>query len=344
MLSRIQKGEVPMTVALALFSGGLDSILACRLVAAQGIRVQAVRFVTPFFGHELLAREEVYAARVRDSFGIDVVLRDVSQAYFEMLRNPPHGYGKNFNPCIDCKILLMGEARKMLAEYGASFLISGEVLGQRPMSQRRDTLRLIARESGCEGLILRPLCALSQEPIEAEKAGLVDRSRLLDFKGRGRGAQMDLAASFGITGYPSPAGGCVLTEAVQARRIARYFAEHREILASDIRLLLVGRQYRLPGGGWLALGRDQGENERIAALHEDRGVLLRMEERPGPVAILRYASGGDDLAAAAGLVVRYGKKVKEGPAGAKVLCESAGETRRIMAEPLEDTVFRDWMF
>ena len=230
----------------------------------------------------------------------------------------------------------------MLAEYGASFLISGEVLGQRPMSQRRDTLRLIARESGCEGLILRPLCALNQEPTEAEKAGLVDRSRLLDFKGRGRGAQMDLAASLGISGYPSPAGGCMLTETVQARRIAWYFSRQQEILSSDILLLLLGRHFRLPDGGWLVLGRDQGENERIAALHEGRGFLLHMDERPGPMGILRGASGGEDLAAAAGLVVRYGKKVKEGAAGATVLFESAEETRRIMAEPLEDQLFQEW--
>lgn len=333
-----------MTVALALFSGGLDSILSCRVMAAQGIRVQAVRFVTPFFGHGLLAQEEEYVARVRQSFGIDVVLCDVSQPYFEMLRNPAHGYGKNFNPCIDCKILLLREAKKLMGKYSASFLISGEVLGQRPMSQRQDTLRLIARESGCAGLILRPLCAQSQEPTMAEESGLVDRSQLLDFRGRSRQPQMELAARFGISGYPSPAGGCVLTEPVQGRRLAWYFDRHREIRANDIQLLLVGRQFQLPGGGWLVLGRDQPENERLAALHEERGFLLRMEERPGPVGILRYASSGEDLAAAAGLVVRFGKKVKEGPAGARVLFQSGEERRVILAEPLADQLFQGWFF
>ena len=158
-----------MIRALALFSGGLDSILACRVVAAQGIAVQAVKFVTPFFGYELLAKEEQYARMVRESYGIEVVLRDVSEAYFAMLRNPPHGYGKNFNPCIDCKILLFREAKRLMEEFAASFLITGEVIGQRPMSQRRDTLRVIERDSGCEGILLRPLCAKTQEPTRAER-------------------------------------------------------------------------------------------------------------------------------------------------------------------------------
>ena len=172
-----------MTRALALFSGGLDSILACRVVAAQGITVQAVKFVTPFFGYELLAKEQEYAQMVRESYGIEVVLRDVSEPYFTLLRNPPHGYGKNFNPCIDCKILLLRAAKMLMPEFSASFLITGEVIGQRPMSQRRDTLRVIERDSGCDGILLRPLCAKTHEPPFAERDGLVDGELLLDFNG-----------------------------------------------------------------------------------------------------------------------------------------------------------------
>jgi len=331
-----------MTVALALFSGGLDSILACRVVQSQGICVKAVKFISPFFGYDLLAEEEAYAEKTRRAYGIEVILRDVSNSYCAMLGAPPHGYGKNFNPCIDCKILLLRTAREMMAEYSASFLISGEVVGQRPMSQRQDTLRLIARESGCEGLLLRPLCAKSQEPTAAELAGLVDREELLDFRGRTRQPQMELAAKFGISDYPMPAGGCVLTEQAQAKRIAWYYGKHWPVNVNDLLLLLAGRQFQLPRGGWLALGRDEQENNRIASLYESRGFLMKMVDRPGPLAVLRYSEHQEDLVAAACLVVRFGKKMKEGPLEAAVLIESAGKSMQIEAGPLADEVFQSW--
>ncbi len=331
-----------MTVALALFSGGLDSILACRVVAAQGIRVKAVKFVTPFFGYDLLAREAEYVAWVKKTYDIDLMLHDVSAPYLAMLADPPHGYGKNFNPCIDCKILLLRAARELMDKCKASFLISGEVLGQRPMSQRQDTLRLIARESGCEDLLVRPLCAKTQEPTPVELAGLVDRERLLAFRGRGRQPQMALAKSFGISEYPMPAGGCVLTEQAQAGRIAWYYGRKWPVNVSDMLLLLFGRHFQLPHGGWLSLGRDQAENERIAALHEGRGYLLGMEERPGPLALLRYSEHPEDLAAAAALVVRYGKKVKEGSPAATVKLSSEAGEQRLTAEPLADEIFQGW--
>lgn len=331
-----------MTRALALFSGGLDSILACRVVAAQGIAVQAVKFVTPFFGYELLAKEEQYARMVRESYGIEVVLRDVSEAYFAMLRNPPHGYGKNFNPCIDCKILLFREAKRLMEEFAASFLITGEVIGQRPMSQRRDTLRVIERDSGCEGILLRPLCAKTQEPTRAERDGLVDRELLLDFNGRGRQPQIQLAEQFGITDYPRPAGGCVLTEADQAKRIAWYYARYPEIRLNDIRLLLFGRHFQLPHGGWFVLGRDEAENARLEALHDPGDYLVHMPERSGPMGVLHGAVHPDDFAAAAGLVVRFGKKMAGASAPATVLFASGGEERFLVAEPLADALFQEW--
>ncbi|MFH1021318.1 MAG: thiamine biosynthesis protein [Pseudomonadota bacterium] len=331
-----------MTRALALFSGGLDSLLACRVVAAQGISVQAVKFVTPFFGYELLAKEQEYARMVRDSYGIEVVLRDVSESYFAMLRNPAHGYGKNFNPCIDCKILLLREAKRMMPEFSASFLITGEVIGQRPMSQRRDTLRVIERDSGCTGILLRPLCAKRQEPTLAEREGLVDRERLLDFNGRGRQPQIQLAEQFGIKDYPRPAGGCVLTEADQAKRIAWYYSRYPEVRLSDIRLLLFGRHFQLPHGGWLVLGRDEAENARLEALHDPGDYLVHMPERSGPMGVLHEAGHPDDFAAAAGLVVRFGKKMAGASAVATVLFASEREERRLAAEPLADGLFQGW--
>ena len=328
--------------ALALFSGGLDSILACRVVAAQGIAVQAVKFVTPFFGYELLAKEQEYARMVRERYGIEVVLRDVSEAYFPMLRNPPHGYGKNFNPCIDCKILLLAEAKRLMPEFSASFLITGEVIGQRPMSQRRDTLRVIERDSGCTDILLRPLCAKTLEPTLAEREGLVDRELLLDFNGRGRQPQIQLAERFGIKDYPSPAGGCVLAEPDQARRIAWYYARYPKVRLNDIRLLLFGRHFQLPHGGWFVLGRDEAENLRLEALRDPGDFLVYMPERSGPMGVLHDADHPEDFAAAAGLVVRFGKKIAEASAVATVLFASGRDERRLEAEPLGDEFFQGW--
>ncbi|MDH5524752.1 MAG: thiamine biosynthesis protein [Desulfobulbaceae bacterium] len=331
-----------MVTALSLYSGGLDSILSCRVVAAQGIRVKAIRFVTPFFGYELLAREQEYAAEVMAKYGIEVVLRDVSEPYLEMLKKPAHGYGKNFNPCVDCKIMLMTEARKMLAEQDASFLISGEVMGQRPMSQRKDTLRLIERKSGNEDILLRPLCAKSQPPTKPEREGLIDREQLLDFRGRTRQPQMQLAASFGITDYPSPAGGCALTDPILAKRIEAAYAERDKVSVSDVRLLLIGRQFKLPHGGWLCMGRQAEENEKVAALQEPEDFLLNMEERPGPTALLRYPGGEEDFIAAAGLVVRFGKKVPAEPETVVEFVKDGRLARSMISGPLADDLFKDW--
>ncbi len=327
--------------AVALFSGGLDSILACRLIMAQGIKVKAVRFVTPFFGDELLRREAQYRQEVADMYGIDVQLRDVGDKYLEMLRKPAHGYGKNFNPCVDCKIMIASESRLMLAEEGASFLISGEVIGQRPMSQRRDTLRIIEKDSGCDEILLRPLCALNLAETLPEKEGWVDRQRLLAFKGRTRQPQMALAASFGIEDYPSPAGGCVLTDPNKAGRVRRFYEEHDEVVAADIRLLMVGRQFVLPGGGWLVVGRDEDENNSILALQQAGDVLLAMtEDWPGPSAILRGSGGTKDIEAAAGLIKRFGRK-GEGLQNANVQWWKAAEEKVAELNPpvMEDSVF-----
>ncbi len=341
--------------ALALFSGGLDSILACRIIAAQGIRVRALKFITPFFDHQLLERELAYRNEVREKYGLEVELVDLSEGYMELLRNPAHGFGKHFNPCIDCKILMLQRARELMADSGASFLISGEVLGQRPMSQRRDTLRIIERDSGCDDILLRPLSAKLLKPTRPEREGLVDRDRLYGCAGRGRKLQISLAAEFGITDYPSPAGGCVLTDPNLAARIERFYnglfqAGTADFRVSDIRLLLLGRQFRLPGDNWFVLGRNQKENRLLAGLREPGDRMFRMVDRPGPTGLFRWAeqrlagTGQEDrlLEIAAGLVVRYGKKIDGCRPPAAVRIEGA-ESRIVQAAPLDDTVFRDWI-
>ena len=324
-----------MTKAIGLFSGGLDSMLACRVIMEQGIEVTAVKFVSPFFGYDLLADEEGFARRMRAKYGITAVVRDVSGPYLEMLADPPHGYGKHFNPCIDCKILLLQHARQMMAEMGAEFLITGEVVGQRPMSQRRDALRIVERDSGCEGLLLRPLCAKNLPPTPMEEKGLVDRERLFDFKGRSRHGQMALAARFGISDYPSPAGGCVLTDPQLGERIGRFHREYPRVTVADARLLLVGRQFRLPAGGWLVLGRNQGENNRVAALLTPDDWLVKTVDRPGPLGVLRYATDEKDRQLAAAIVARYAKKIPDQPV-AKVLFQHGEEEVVVDSGPVDD--------
>lgn len=342
--------------ALALFSGGLDSILATRLVMDQGIEVTAVKFVTPFFHYEILGDVAAFQAKVMAKYGIKVVVEDISPGYLEMMRQPTHGFGRNFNPCIDCKILMVRRAREMLTEIGASFLISGEVLGQRPMSQRRDTLSVIERDSGSRSLLLRPLSAKHLNPTLAELEGWVDRQRLLDLSGRGRSRQIALAKSFGLSDFPSPAGGCILADPILGRRIRLIYADKLNLTAAmmtvaDFRLLLLGRQFRLPGGGWLILGRDEAENDRIHAMAEAGDALLHMEVRSGPAALLRRAGQSyrcetdldADLAVAASLVVRYGKKQVSGPQTGEVLCWYQDRCRTLVADPPLDDGYMAWM-
>jgi len=341
---------------LLLFSGGLDSILAGRVVMAQGIRVVAVKFVSPFFNYAVLKEPENYQQSIKEKYDIDVLVEDISTAYMEILHHPAHGFGKNFNPCIDCKILMLKRAKEMMAELGCSFLITGEVLGQRPMSQRRDTLNVIERDSDSRSILLRPLSARLMRETTAESEGLIDRQRLLDFSGRGRSRQIALAHQFGITDFPSPAGGCILADPILSKRIERLFGGEfvipaEKITIPDILFLLVGRQFLLPGGGWLILGRDEKENERLVRMAGREDVVLEMEERPGPTAVLRHGPDRNqdpqeqerDLSASAGLVVRYGKKVKSGPKGCRVEVTRGGTTQGLFADPLADEQFRDWM-
>ncbi len=342
--------------AIGLFSGGLDSILACRIIADQGISVRALKFVTPFFDHDLLADEQAYQREIHEKYGLDVELVDLSEGYIDLLRNPAHGFGKNFNPCIDCKILMFSQARRIMENSGASFLLTGEVLGQRPMSQRRDTLNVIERDSFCKKFLLRPLSAKLMNPTLAEEQGLIDRERLYAFAGRSRKPQMQLAREMGITEFPAPAGGCVLTDPNLASRIKRFYAGlfsigQEQFQVNDIKLLLVGRQFRLPGGHWLVLGRNEQENERLEMLKNDDDWLFFMPKRPGPTALLRRATDRlqdvpeetEILHLVAGLVVRYGRKNKGKILPGEVQVERDGCIDILQAKPLGETEFIRWL-
>ena len=331
------------TTALALYSGGLDSTLACRVVAAQGIKVIAVKFITPFFGYDLLQKKDEHIQKIKETADIDIILRDVTLPYLELLKNPAHGFGKHFNPCIDCKIFMLTEAREMMSEIGASFLITGEVIGQRPMSQRRDALRIIERDSHCEGILVRPLCAKNLEPTQAELDGLIDRELLLDFNGRNRRPQMQLAEHFGITDYPSPAGGCILADPILSVRIKEYYEAQEQILPEDILLMLVGRQIHLPSGGWLVVGRNESENNKIENLRQPGDWLIWPDDFPGPTVILRNSRNDEELQLAASILVHYAKKAVTADGKIKVMASNNGNVIKLDTVPLKDDSFFSWI-
>lgn len=279
--------------AIGLFSGGLDSAIAARLMMDQGIEVIAVAFKTPFAGAE-------WALKMGNTLGLDVEVIDCRDDYMEIVKHPRFGYGKNMNPCIDCKIFMLKKAKGLMESERASFVFTGEVLGQRPMSQQMEQLKLIERESGLEGCLLRPLSAKLLEPTIPELKGIVDREKLLGIKGRRRKEQLELARKFGFTEFATPAGGCSLTDPQFSERLKEAL-EHGE---EDMELLKVGRHFRTESGAKVVVGRNEEENKRIRELAGEGDRLIEILDFPGPLVLLR--NGEDrDVEVAASLALRY---------------------------------------
>jgi tRNA-specific 2-thiouridylase len=265
--------------AVALFSGGLDSILAVKLIQGQGIEVKGVNFRTPFFG-----LDKTYLAV--KGLDMDLEIIDITQELLEILRNPKHGLGKNMNPCIDCHTLMFKKAGEYMTNIGASFILSGEVLGERPMSQNRNSLNIIEKEAELKDRILRPLSALLLAETIPEKKGLVNRNKLLDISGRSRIRQIKLAAKMGIENYPSPAGGCKLTEPAFAKRLGDLFNQESFSL-EEIGLLKLGRHFRLSRDIKLVVGRNKEENEKIKEYFQEGDFLFKAKNLKGPVSLLK---------------------------------------------------------
>jgi len=301
---------MPKARALLLFSGGLDSLLAGKVLQAQGIEVWAVRFITPFFHWGWRGREEEFDRLLQEKYGFRGLIRDISEEYLRMLRDPPHGFGSAANPCIDCKILMLRRAREMLPEVEADFLATGEVVGQRPLSQRRNLLRHIEKEAGVEGILLRPLCARRLPPTEPEKKGLVERERLYDFHGRGRKPQIRLAREFGITDYPTPAGGCILTDPTIGGRIRRLLALRGGLSVREAELSLLGRHF-IEEGFWLVVGRRETENRRLVELARPEDRLFKIRGVPGPTGLL--VEGRGDPARVKEILKHYTPKARDLP-------------------------------
>ncbi len=270
--------------AVAMFSGGLDSILASKLILEQGIELEAVHFDIGFYSYKSGTSPNPRVSA--EELGIPLKIFNVSEDFLEVLKTPRHGYGSNLNPCIDCRIFTLNKAKERMRKTGAKFIITGEVLGERPMSQKRNTLELIDRNSGLEGLILRPLSARLLEPTVPEKEGWVKRESLLDIEGRSRKPQLKLAAEFGIKKYPAPAGGCLLTDPIFSRKL-KDLMHYSDLNLDNINLLRLGRYFRLSPGMKVVVGRNKGENKKIMDYAGPGDTIFKVMDSPGPVALAR---------------------------------------------------------
>ena len=294
--------------AVGLLSGGLDSTLAVKLVQDQGIEVTAFNFRSPFCQCNRKGRCE--AAEVASKFNIPLKVATANTEYLRMLQNPKHGYGSGMNPCIDCRILLLKKAKQFSKGIGAKFLFTGEVLGERPMSQHRKALEIIEKEAGLEGKILRPLSAKLLPPTEAENKGWVDRTKLPSIKGRSRKPQIALASALGVFDYPCPAGGCLLTEKEFAARLRDLIDHKRNITTRDIAILKVGRHFRSEKNK-IIVGRNESENKVLQSLDDCRQIYLEVQDYGSPVTVLQGRPSKKALDTAARLTARYSDSPSE---------------------------------
>ncbi len=293
--------------AISLMSGGLDSTLATKIILDQGIEVIGLFLESPFG-----CKEEVQD--VAKHLGIKLRVVDKGMAFIELIRNPKYGYGKNMNPCIDCRIYMFDIAHMIMEKEEADFIITGEVLGQRPMSQRRDAMDIIDRDSKTKGLVLRPLSALHNPPTLAEIEGWVDREQLLGIQGRGRSEQLKWAESLQLKSYMPPGGGCLLTDVNFSTRLRQFLETHPEPTMTEVRLLRYGRHFDLSDGSHLVIGRDAEENEHLQEVSKDdvsenKMTLLR-PYFSGPMAVLVSQKKPETtiLDEAAALIAKYSKK------------------------------------
>ncbi len=287
--------------ALGLCSGGLDSILAAIVLQKLGIDVEWISFETPFFSADK-------AKKAADRIRIPLTVKNITGIYMQMLKNPNCGYGKNMNPCMDCHALMFRLAGEIMDERGFHFLFSGEVLGQRPMSQTRKSLKYVEKHSGMEGYILRPLSARKLDETIPEKNGWVDRNKLLDISGRGRKRQIELAGEFGVTDYPAPAGGCLLTDKGYCHRLKDLLAHKDNVSKNELMLLRFGRHFRTPEGTKIIVGRTMEDNENILKYYDPNSdIMMRVNNYPSPTVLVSGFAKEGDIYLAAAMCAGYGK-------------------------------------
>lgn len=317
--------------ALCLLSGGLDSLLAICVLKQQGISVTGLTFTSPFFGSK---NAEIGAQQV----DVPLTIVDITEEHLPLVKHPPHGYGKQMNPCIDCHALMVRRAGDIMRREHFDFIATGEVLGERPMSQNRQSLDIVAKASGCADDLLRPLSAQLLPPTRPEREGLVDRDRLYAIEGRSRKPQMALAQQCGITSYVQPAGGCLLTDPAYAARLRELLEHDPDAEADDMRLLRMGRHFRLPSGAKAIVGRDEKDNGMIEAVVQPGDVLFVTDPLPGPVVLLRRSMGPDDIELSARLCASY---ADHDGADVDIECIRADKRERIAARPMPRNAFAE---
>ena len=293
--------------AVALLSGGLDSTLAVKILQRQGIEIEAVYFQTMFGCCKDDARAVAY------ELGVKFTKIPVGMDYVELVKNPKHGVGKGINPCVDCRAYMFQLAKKFMETIGASFLVSGEVLGQRPMSQRSDCFETIEKDTELEGLIVRPLSAKLLEPSIPEKAGVVDREKLYAIEGRSRAKLLELAREFGIENPPTPSTGCALTEPEFAKKVKDIFRHVKDYERWQFEILKTGRHFRLDPETKLIVGRDAAENESLQYLHPRGTTLMTPLNFPGPTALLAGPVTPERLKEAGKILLSYVKHLPSEP-------------------------------
>jgi len=283
-------------------------MIVIRLMQQQNVNVKAIHFVSPFFGDSPNEDGGKYdASRAAALLNVPINIYNLCEEYLEMLRKPCHGYGKAINPCIDCHAYFLKKAKEFMISEGADFIVTGEVLGQRPMSQRRDALRVVEKESGTEGLLLRPLSACFLKPTIPELEGWIDREKLPAVKGRSRKEQIRLAKELGITEYPNPAGGCFLTEVSYASKVRDVF-EHSETLnPHDFRLLRLGRHFRLSPYAKFIVGRNEAENRLLESNVQPGEAGIYWRDGKGPFGLVVGDITENILQVAGKILLRYTK-------------------------------------
>jgi tRNA-uridine 2-sulfurtransferase len=325
----VSKGR--KTKALGLLSGGLDSSLAVKLVLDQGLDVEAVNFVSPFC---LCGKNGCGAVEVAKKLGVPLRKISVGEEYLKMVRKPRFGYGKNMNPCIDCRIFMLKKAKKCAEEIGAAFIFTGEVLGQRPMSQRWRTLGIIEKEAGLENQIVRPLSAKLLPPTQAEKEGLVKREELLEIEGRTRKTQIRLAQELKVTDYSCPGGGCLLTYREFACKLKDLFEHKKIVTLKDVQLLKVGRHFR-SGKNKIIVGRNETENNLLFRLKMPNDYWFEAQDTGSPITLLQGPKTRDAIEKAAALTAYYSDK-KQGQILVKFGKEELNKSIDVSAPNRED--------
>jgi len=330
--------------AVALISGGLDSMLAAKNIMAQGVHVEGINFFTGFcvegHTHAIRKQDENKPKRnnslwVAEQLGIKLHIIDIIEEYKQVLLNPKHGYGANMNPCLDCKIFMVNKAKQWMVENGFDFIITGEVVGQRPMSQRKQTMPIVAAESGADDLLVRPLSAQNLPATLPERQGWIDRAKMHGFSGRSRKPQMVLAKQYGFSDYAQPAGGCCfLTDESYSQKLVDLWQARgkRDYELDDVMLLKVGRHLRPRAHFKIIIAREDGE-ARFMSGYKNDFVSLYCTSHRGPLALIDGNPNDDDLKLAARITARYGQG-READSVEIVVRNPSGEERQLQVKPL----------